>query len=87
MRINEISSEEGTRDLRLEELKEILLAGEHTPKVIDSAIARAKAIPGQQELRRVSGPQPIKKRPVFVVLFVAACHPCQELPKNTGDKW
>ena len=69
MRINRVFSEEGTRNLRLEELKEMLLAREYTPKVIDSAIARAKAIPRQQVLRRVPGPQPITNRPVFVVLL------------------
>ena len=65
MRINRICSEEGTRDLRLEEIKEMLLDLQYTPKVIDSAIARAKAIPRQQALRRVPGPQPITKRSVF----------------------
>ena len=70
--------------MRLEELKEMLLAREYTPKVIDSAIARAKAIPRQQVLRRVPGPQPITNRPVFVVLFDPRLPP---VPRITKKHW
>ena len=69
MRINRVCSEESTREHRWKELKEMLLDREYTPGIIDSAIARARAIPRQQALRRVPGHQPITNRPVFVVLF------------------
>jgi hypothetical protein len=84
MRINRICSEIGTRDIRLEELKEMLLDREYTPKVIDSAIARAKAISRQQALRRVPGPQPITNRPVFVVLFDPRL---PSVPRITKKHW
>ena len=60
--------EENTRDMRFQELKQMLLDREYSPGIIDSAIAKAKAIPRQEALRRVTGQQ-ITNRPVFVVSF------------------
>ena len=60
--------EEITREKRFIELKEMLLDREYTPGVVDSAIAKARAIPRLQALRGVSR-QRTKRRPVFVVLY------------------
>ena len=68
MRINRFCMEKSDRELRFHELKQMLLAREYSPRIIDSAIAKARAIPRQQALRRVNGQQ-ITNRPVFMVLF------------------
>jgi hypothetical protein len=68
LRINRICMEEITREKRFIELKEMLLDREYTPGIVNSAIAKARAIPRLQALRRVSR-QPLNKRPVFVVLY------------------
>jgi hypothetical protein len=60
--------EEATRDQRLQELKDMLLAREFTPGVIDSAIAKARASPRQVAHRRVPR-QDTNNRPAFVVCF------------------
>ena len=67
-RINRICMEEATRDQRLQELKDMLLAREYTPGVIDSAIAKARATPRHVALRRVPR-QDTNNRPAFVVCF------------------
>ena len=67
-RINRICLEEATRDMRFQELKEMLLAREYPPGVIESAIAKARAIPRHLALRRVPR-QEITNRPAFVVCF------------------
>ena len=67
-RINRICMEEATRDMRFQELKEMLLAREYTPGVIDSAIAKARAIPRHVALRRVPR-QENTNIPAFVVCF------------------
>ena len=50
MRINRICMEETDRDIRLEELRGMLLDREYSPGVIDAAIAKARAIPRQRAL-------------------------------------
>ena len=54
--------------MRFQELKQMLLDREYSPGIVDSAIAKARAIPRQQALMRVTGQQ-ITNRPVFVVSF------------------
>ena len=60
--------EPDTRDQRFMELKEMLIARDYSPGIIDGAIAKAKAIPRLEALRRVSRQQ-TNNRPAFVVLF------------------
>ena len=62
MRIVRICSEPETRDLRLTELKEMLLSRNYKPKIIDSAVERARAVPRVKALERVS-------RQVFAVTY------------------
>ena len=69
MRINRACSGDGTRDQRFEELKDMLLTREYSPRNIDAAIAKARAIPRTQALRRVLRQQPINNKPFFVVQF------------------
>ena len=58
--------EEHTRDLRFQELKDMLLEREYPSGVVEAAIAKARAIPRSVALRRVSW-QTTNNRPVFVV--------------------
>ena len=60
--------EETTRDIGFQELKEMLLEREYSPGIIDSAIAKARAIPRHVALRRVPR-QEITNKPAFVVCF------------------
>ena len=53
LRITRICSETETRDLRHSELRELLLEREYKPKVIDSAIEKARQIPRKEALKRV----------------------------------
>ena len=83
LRIIRICSEPEARDLRLSELKTLLLARDYRPGVINSAIERAKAIPREKALERV-----VKKktsdRPVFVVRY----HPAlPSVTKITQKHW
>ena len=68
LRIIRICSENESRDLRLKELKSMLIEREYTPGIINSAISRAKAIPREKALRQVSH-KDTNTRPVFVVPF------------------
>ena len=68
MRINRICMEPDTRDQRFMELKEMLITREYSPGIIDGAIAKARAIPRLEALRRVSRQQ-TNNRPAFVVMF------------------
>ena len=83
MRINRACSKEGTRDQRLEELKDMLLTGEYSPRNTDTAIVKARAIPRTQVLRRVLRQQPINNRPVFMVQFNLRLPSMPDLPKKT----
>ena len=68
LRIVRICSETQARDNRLKELKEMLLARDYTPGIIDAAIAKARAIPRQEALKRVTR-QTVNQRPKFVVSY------------------
>ena len=68
LRIIRICSEVEARDQRLAELKEMLLAREYKSGVIDSAINKAKDIPREKALERVTRPK-TSDRPVFVVRY------------------
>ena len=68
MRINRVCSETENRDLRLQEMKEMLLERDYTPGIIDAAISRTKAISRDQALKLVLR-QPTQQRPTFVVSY------------------
>ena len=69
--------------MRFKELKQMLLDREYSPGIIDSAIAKARAIPRQQAFRRVTGQQ-ITNRPVFVVRFDPRL---PSIPNMTRKHW
>ena len=54
LRINRICPEPEARDRRFAELKTLLLSREYRPGVINSAIERAKAIPGKKLSKELS---------------------------------
>ena len=83
LRIIRICTETETRDLRLEELRNLLLDREYSPGIIDSAISRAKAIPRAEALKHVSRTQ-TNTRPVFVVPFDPRL---PSIPAITGRHW
>jgi hypothetical protein len=60
--------EADTREQRFQELKDMLLSREYSQGIIDAAIAKARAIPRQQALRRVPR-QDTTSRPAFVVSY------------------
>ena len=66
MRINRIFSEPEEREIGFSELKEMLLARFYPKTVLDTAIAKARAIPRDQALKQVSRSK-TNTRPVFVV--------------------
>ena len=68
LRIVRTCSEPETRDMRLSELKAMLLSRDYKPKIIDSAIDRARAIPRSKALERVIR-EKSKSRQVFVVTY------------------
>lgn len=68
LRIVRICSEPETRDLRLSELKEMLLSRNYKPKIIDSAVERARAVPRVKALERVSR-ESSNSRQVFAVTY------------------
>ena len=68
MRIVRICSETQARDNRLQELKEMLLSRGYTPGILDAAIAKARAIPRQKALKRVTR-HTGNQRPKFVVSY------------------
>ena len=68
LRIVRICSEESARDQRLSELKEMLLQRDYKAKSIDSCIAKAKAIPRCEAIKRVVKCK-VSDRPVFVVRY------------------
>ena len=68
LRIKRICMEEETMENRFEELKEMLFDREYTPGIVNSAIAKARAIPRLKALSRVPR-QPTNTRPVFVVSY------------------
>ena len=83
MRINRVCAEETDRHRRFKELREMLLDREYSPGIVDAAIAKARAIPRQRALQRVSR-QNITNRPVFVVYFDPRL---PSIPKLTRKHW
>ena len=66
LRIVRICSETDTRDMRLNELKQMLLDRDYKASIIDAAISKAKAVPRSEALKKVNKPK-TTSRPVFVV--------------------
>ena len=63
-----ICSEPESRDLRLSELKEMLLARNYKTNIINNAISRALDIPRSEAIKRVvKNKKP--NRPVFVITY------------------
>ena len=68
-RIIRICSEPTTRDLRLEELKDLLLARDYKPGIVTAAINRAKNISRIDALRKVVKNEIENVRPILVVPY------------------
>ena len=51
------------------ELKEMLIEREYSRRIIDGAVAKARAVPRIEALRKVPRTPPITNRPTFVVMF------------------
>ena len=68
LRIIRICSESNTRDKRIAELKEMLLDREYKAAIIDAAIARAKAVPRVEALKKVFKPR-TTNRQVLVIRY------------------
>ena len=68
LRIVRICSESDTRDMRLSELRQMLLDRDYKSSIIDAAITRAKAVPRSEALKKVFK-QKTTSRPVFVVKY------------------
>ena len=66
MRINRICTFSETRELRYQELKDLLLTRGYRGGMVDAAIAKSRAIPRSEALKFVVKQQSTK-RPVFVV--------------------
>ena len=68
LRINRICSAPEDRETAYKELKDMLIQREYPDALIDGAIARSRAIPRGEALRRANR-QLTTKRPTFVVTF------------------
>jgi hypothetical protein len=68
LRIVRICSNEQSRDKRLAELKDMLLARKYPERLVDSAIDRARAVPRKIAIRKVIR-RKATKRPVFSVKY------------------
>ena len=64
-----ICSETDTRDLRLSELRDLLLARNYKPRLVDAAIEKAKKIPRMEALRKVPQKENKIRRPILVITF------------------
>jgi len=82
-RINRICSEPSERDSQFQLLKEMLMDRSYNPSLIDAAIAKARAVPREVALRRVSRPTD-SNRPVFVVSFYPQL---PSIPKIVQKHW
>jgi hypothetical protein len=70
LRIVRICTNPETRDLRLGELKALLLNRDYPERLVDSALDKARLIPRNIALRRVIRKKQInKQRPVFAVKY------------------
>ena len=68
LRIVRICTFTTDREKRFSELKDLLISRDYEPKIIDSAIERARNIPRNEALKRVQSVK-TSRRPVFVVNF------------------
>ena len=68
LRIVRICTDSETRDLRLNELKDMLLARNYKPGVVNAAVEKARKIPRLEALQKVEK-ESSQQRPVFVVLY------------------
>ena len=68
MRIVRACSDSGTRDLRLLELRDQLLARDYPRDLVEAALERARAIPRDRALRKVTKKK-ANQRPVLVVPY------------------
>ena len=68
LRIVRICSDPMNRDKRLNELKVLLMKREYKETMIDTALERARRVPREIALRKVSKPNQTK-RPVFAVTY------------------
>jgi hypothetical protein len=66
LRIVRICTEPANRDIRLGELKELLLDRDYKAGLVNTAIDRARSIPREEALKKVEKPKN-SQRPVFVV--------------------
>lgn len=84
-RIVRICTEPTTRDIRLEELKGLLVSRSYNCKLVDEAIMKAKNIPRERALERVNKEKDqSKRRPVFSVEY----HPSlPAMPKLLQKHW
>ena len=67
LRIVRICSFPETRDLRLKEMKELLLTRGYKAGVVNGAIEKARSIPREEALRKVQKKE--NERPVFVIQY------------------
>ena len=67
LRIVRICSKQDTRDLRLKELQELLLARGYKSGVVKAALEKARQIPRQEAIKKVEKKQ--QQRPVLVVQY------------------
>ena len=79
-RIVRICSEPETRDLRLSELRKLLLARDYKTGIVNRAIQKAKTIPRQEALKKVP---PLKenagRRPILVITYDPRLPPIPEI--------
>ena len=68
LRIVRICTLQEDREKRFSELKDLLLSRDYKPKVIDSAIQKARNIPREEALKRVNKSKS-SERPVFVIQY------------------
>ena len=79
LRIIRICTKKDLRDLRLKELKELLLAREYPENLIDRAITKAAKIPRKVALLKVRRKAEDQKRPVFVIKYDPRMPPIQNI--------
>jgi peptide-methionine (R)-S-oxide reductase len=68
-RIRRICSEEAAFEVRLQELKEMLVLRDYKPNIIDEAISRVKKIPRQEAIQKVIYSQPSCEKVNFAIHF------------------
>ena len=68
LRIVRVCSSPETREIRMEELRERLLARQYNKEIVDSALNKARAVPRDRALRISNKPKKTQ-RPVLVVPY------------------